>query len=602
MRNKLLLAGAALAGTAAFLPAIAQQQAAPAVQPAQPQTSPPATQPSTAPEAGAEPAQTEPRRRAARPAVSGPAEGETGIAELTAEDLPPPPPPVEIPDHARRDPWLVGRLDPAQTGLGSTVWGGAHGDFLSILLRRMDAPLASRWAHMALRNALIAQVRAPREVHPADWVAERAWLLLRMGEADAARMLVSGVDVDDFTPKMFQVAVQSALANSDAPALCPLQEGIRKVEERIAPLVDAMCASLSGEPESAAAQLEAVRRRGRVSGIDLVLAEKVVGAGADTNRAVTVEWEPVERLDAWRFGLASATGMAPPDRLISAASPQLRAWQARAPMLTPQQRLASARIATGLGVLSSQALTDLYSAIYDATGPDELSQTDAWQLRLAFLGRDLETRLGAMRKLWRQDGNSLEREASRALLGRAAARVTPSAELQGDAANLIASMLAAGLDSDAARWASVVDEFDDAVADRCWAMLALAAPDASRLDLSGGRISNFISRDDSRAKHRSALLVGALAGLGRIGAEQADDLNRRHGLRIERRSRWTQMIDASAAQRQSGTVLVLVGTGLQSPDLDRIPPSHLFHAVAALRRTRQDFTARMMAAEALSRT
>jgi hypothetical protein len=33
-----------------------------------------------------------------------------------------------------------------------------------------------------------------------------------------------------------------------------------------------------------------------------------------------------------------------------------------------------------------------------------------------------------------------------------------------------------------------------------------------------------------------------------------------------------------------------------------VPPSHLYHAVAALSRTGQGFTARMIAAEALSRT
>jgi hypothetical protein len=595
MRNKLLLAGAAFAGAAAFLPAIAQE----AAQPATPETAAPAPQAETQPGAEPEQRETAPVRRAPRESSS--AESDSAITELTAEELPPPPPPVEIPEHARRDPALVGRLDPFEIGLGSTVWGGAHGDFLSILLRRMDTPLASRWAHIALRNALLARAPSPRQVHPADWVAERAWLLLRMGEADAARMLVAGIDVADFTPKLFQVAAQSALASADASALCPLEEGLAKVEQRIAPLVDAICASLSGEPESAAAQMESIRRRGRIGGIDLVLAEKVVGAGADTNRAVTVEWEPVDRLDSWRFGLAAATGMAPPDRLLGAARPQLQAWLARAPLLSPQQRLASARIATGLGVLSSQALTDLYSAIYDVTSPDDLPQTDAWQLRVAFVGSDLQTRLGAMRKLWGQDRNSFEREASRALLGRAAARIAPNAELEGDAANLIASMLAAGLDKDAARWAAVLDDMEDENADECWAMLALSAPDAAQVDI-GGRLSGFIGRDGSRAKHRSAVLVGALAGLGRISADQADDLNRSHGLRIERRSRWTQMIDAGAVQGQAGTVLVLTGIGLQSPQLDRIPPAHIFHAVAALRRTGQDFTARMLAAEALSRT
>ena len=160
-------------------------------------------------------------------------ESETGITAISAEELPPPTPPVELPEHARRDPWVVGRLDPVKLGLGVNPWGTASGAFLSSLMRRTDTPIASRWAHIALRNALLAKVRAPRNVNPVDWVAERAWLLLRMGEADAARMLVSGVDVDKFTPKMFQVAVQSALANADPAGLCPLLDGVRKVEPRV---------------------------------------------------------------------------------------------------------------------------------------------------------------------------------------------------------------------------------------------------------------------------------------------------------------------------------------------------------------------------------
>lgn len=599
MRNKLLLSGAALLGVAA-LPAIAQQVAQPAPT-TQPQPSAPVTQSTPAQQPGAEPVEAQPSRRAS-PRRDSVGESETGISEISAEELPPPPPPVEIPEFARRDPQTVGRLDPQQLNLGALPWGGAHGDFLSTLLRRMDTPLASRWVHIGLRNGLLARAPAPRGVHPADWVAERAWLLLRMGEADAARMLVSGVDVDDFTPKLFQVAVQSALANADAPALCPLQKGIEKVEPRIVPLVQAMCSALVGEPESAAAQLEAVRRRGTIDGIDLVLAQKVVGAAADTNRAVTVEWEPVNRLDSWRFGLATATGMSPPERLLESAAPRVRGWHARTPLLTPQQRLASARIATGLGVLSSQALTDLYSAIYDSTGPDELSETDAWQLRLAFVGKDLETRLAAMRRLWGQDNDSLQIEASRALLGRAAARVQPSAELETDAVNLVASMLAAGLDREAARWAAVADSMDDAQSDAVWAMLAVGAPDSAQRDISSGRISAFIGRDQSSGKHRSALLVGALAGLGRIDSDQLNALNRRHGLRLERQSRWTQMIDASARLRQGGTVLALTGTGFQGSDLARLPPAHLFRSVAALRRTGQDYTARMIAAETLART
>ena len=594
MRAKPLLALST--AIALSLPALAQV--------AQPVPQTPAAeqpQPSEQPQAESE-AQDQGRRSSpARRPPAASSEAEIGVAELDLLQLAPPPP-VEIPDQARRDPFVAGPLRPEALGLGETPWGASSGAFLSTLLRRTDAPLASRWAHIALRNALLAGARAPRNVNPVDWTAERAWLLLRMGEADGARMLVAGVDVDKFTPKMFQVAVQAALASADPPALCPLEGGIREHEPRVAPLIDAMCASLSGEPESAAAQIDNARRRGRIGGIDLVLAQKVVGAGSDTGRAVTVEWEPVQSLSSWRFGLAAATGMTPPERLMRAASPQVRAWQARAPLLTPEQRLASARIATGLGVFSSQALVDLYSSIYDSTEPDDLPGTDAWQLRLAFVGRTPEARLAAMRRLWDIGDGPLELEASRALVARAAARIAPDAELERDAPNLIASMLAAGLDREAARWSGAVRGMDESPADRSWAMLALAAPETRGLDLSVGRITSFIGRDNSPGKRRSALLVAGLTGLGRLDLGAADRLNSRHNLRIGRKTRWTRLIDQAAALRQPGTVLVLTGVGFQTSRFDRLPPSHMFHAVAALRRTGQDFTARMIAAEALART
>ena len=592
--SRLLAAGAAIA---LAIPALAQVAApsnvatpapAPTPAPAQPAPSGTLTTPTPAPS----------------PAPDSVGEVQVGVTDGTPIELVQEvAPPIEYPDHARRDPRFAGRLDAADLGLDAAPFGGASGAYVATLMRRMQTPLASRWAHIALRNVLLARVPAPRNINPVDWTAERAWLLVRMGEADSARMLVSSVDVDRFTPRMFQVGVQSALANADPAGLCPLEQGIEKVEPNIYQLVDAMCSALAGEPEAAAEQVDSARRRGRVRGIDLELAQKVVGAGGNTRRAVTIEWEPVDRLDTWRFGLATATGMTFPDRLINDAPPQLRAWQAAAPMLTPQDRLASAQIAAGLGVFSSQSLVDLYSLIYEATSPDDLPDTPAWQLRLAFVGKDLDTRLGAMRKLWDASKDPLQAEAARAMLGKAAALVTPSKDLQTDAPNLIASMLAAGYDRDAARWARAVNQMDDQYADQAWAMLALGAPDGtSNVDVSAGRISKFIDRDNSEGKKRSALLVAGLAGLGRIDTATAGRLSNRHGLRLGHRSSWTKLIDRAAALGQSGTVLVMTGTGLQAATFADIPPAHVFHSVAALKRTGQDYTTRMIAAEALART
>jgi len=581
MRIKPLLIASAAAVLA--LPALAQQTAPTQPAPATPvqneQAADTSTQTETAAEGGAD---------------------ETAVEEVSSANLVQLTPAVEYPGWARRDPWTVGAIRPSDAGLGDDAWGTTSGTFLSTLMRRMDTPLASRWLHIALRDALLAKLHAPADVHPVDWTAERAWLLLRLGEADAARLLVAGVDTDRFTPKMVQVAVQSALANADAPALCPLEDGIRKYDANVLALVRAMCASLAGEPDNASAMIDQARRYGRIGGVDLALAEKVVGAGGNGGRSATIEWDPVDSLTAWRFGLATGTGMVIPDRLINGSPAQLRAFQARAPLLTPQQRLPSAQIAAGLGVFSSQTMVDLYSAIYDTTDPNDLSGSDAWQLRQAFVGKDRDTKLDAIRKLLGTGKDSLTREAARALVARAATLVEPDAKLAKDAPELISAMLAGGYDQAAARWIGAVGRMDDADNDRCWAMLALAAPDIA--DVGTSRITSFIRRDNSRNHVRSALLVAGLAGLGRISADTANSLNRKYDLGLGHVTSWTKAIDAAAARGDGGTVLVLAGSGFQTPYFDRVPSSHMYHAIAALNRTGLGFDARMIAAEALSRT
>ncbi|HWU92217.1 MAG TPA: hypothetical protein VN106_03105 [Sphingomicrobium sp.] len=600
MRTKALLIGGCGAVLAAAIPAIAQQASQPQPAPAQAQApAPKASPPATAP---APIGVSTTNSLSESDLSSSPDAGDSGIEEVSAASLPPPPPPVEYPGFARRDPWVVGRLDPGALGLGLDPWGTADGAFLSSLMRSMDTPLASRWVHMALRGALLAKAHAPANVNPIDWAAERAWLLLRMGEAAGARMIVADVDADRFTPKMVQVGVQSALANADPAALCPLEPGIRQYEQRIRPLVAAMCASLAGEPQSAAAQIEDARRHGRFDSIDLALADKVVGSGANTGRAATIEWDPVDSLTAWRFGLSAATGIVPPDRLLNPASLQLRAFEARAPLLPAAQRLNSALIAAGLGVFSSQSLIDLYSTIYDSTDPGELPSTDAWQVREAFVGKDTDARLAAIRKLIGSAKDPLTREAMRAVVARAATLIDPDPKLAKDAPDLISAMLAAGYDRAAARWVGAVSRMDGDNADRAWAMLALASPDGTRMDVGSGRIGSFIKNDSSHGKVRSALLVAGLAGLGRIDTAEAQDLSRRYGLGVGHVTSWTRMIDAAAGRGQSATVLLLTGTGFQTAQWKDVPASHMFHVTAALEHTGQDFTARMIAAEALSRT
>jgi len=605
-RSKLfLLGGAASLGLA--IPALSQETPEPLLPPGFGDPKAPLPPPVEDPAAPAPlPAPETPGTTTPAPISSLPP-SETTVVETTSdENLPeieavePPPPPIEIPDESRRPVDVVGVLEPGGGGLGTGTFQRANGRFLSTLMRELDAPLPSRWTSMLLRRALLSRAPAPAFVNPVDWVAERAWLLLRMGEADAARMLVQSIDVDRFTPKMFSIAVQTALATSDPMALCPLvAPGRETSDEPVWPLAEAMCSALEGEPGKASQLIDQARRRSRAGGIDITLAEKIVGAGANTRRAVTIQWDDVDRLNSWRYGLATATGVEIPATLINRAGAHVRAWQARAPMLPIEQRVDAAQTAASLGVFSSAALVDMYSLIADTTDPAEFAGTVGGKLRAAYVARDPNARVAAMRDLWDDGDGAVQRHARRILTATAASRIRPSEAHGRNAAELIASMLSAGYDAQAARWAGVVEAMEGEEAERAWGLLAVASPRLVEVDAA--RIETYRESDESAGDHRSRLLLAALAGLGRIDAETATQMASDMGFELQRQSRWSRMLERAAETVQPGTVALLAAVGMQTGDWRGVPANHLYQIVGALRRVGLEYEARMIAAEALYR-
>jgi hypothetical protein len=517
------------------------------------------------------------------------------------EQLPVRPPRLfDVPEEARRTADVVGPLDEANWGLGFNAFGSADGAYLSSLMRRLDAPLPSRWTSMLLRRALLSQVPSPRKVVPVDWVAQRAWLLLRMGEADGARILVQSVEVPEYTPTMIQVAVQAALATSDPAGLCPLVEPGRAIsEEPVWALSDAMCAALSGEGARASVVLGQARNRSGVSPIDASLAQKIIGAASDVRRAVRINWEQVSELNSWRFGLATAAGIELPPALVNRTGRHVQAWLARAPMVPFEQRIAAADVAASLGVFSNAAMVDLYSMIGDTFEGGEGPGAAARRLREAYVHGRASERVERMRQLWNEASSPDQRHARRILTAVAAARIAPAEEHQRHAADLIASMLTGGFDREAGRWAQVVEAADD-TDDRAWALLAVASPTAA-VDVSSGRISAFQGRDESRGALRSRMLLAALAGLGRIDAAGAGELAGDMGLQLGRQDSWTRALDEAARARQPGTVALLAAIGMQTGDWNGVPPEHLYRIVRALTAVGHEYEARMIAAEALSR-
>lgn len=508
----------------------------------------------------------------------------------------------DVPDAARRPTDHIGILPPAVTGIAADGFGAEDGRFLGTLVNRLDAPIASRWLSMLLRRVLTTDLFTPTNVDPADWAAARAALLVRMGEAEAARALVQRVDVDRATPALHAAILDAALASADPAALCPVADAAEQASDAPPwPLARAMCAALAGDGGTAAGLFDRARGLGKMGGVDLQLAGRVIGAGGNARRIADINWAGVDALTPWRFGLASAVGLTIPASLLDDGGLAMQAWRARAPMLPLATRLAAERTAATLGVISAADLVDAYSAAADDGDPNATDKSPAGRLRAAYAAADRTDRVAALRALWADPADERDGYAARILTARAAARVPPADDYRADASALIAAMLSAGLDVQAARWSNLAETLKGDNGEEARALLAVGAPSAV-VTLAADAVSGFGSGGRGAARLRAQDLLAALAGLGRLDPRTVDGLAASLAVPLDARNPWTRAIDGAAARGEGATVILLAAVGMQTDDWTQVEPAFLFHIVAALRRTGYEPEARMIAAEALSRT
>ncbi|MBH1998386.1 MAG: hypothetical protein I8H96_04540 [Sphingomonadaceae bacterium] len=529
--------------------------------------------------------------------VAAAADNAAAEEELTPEELAAQKAKYDLPETARRALDRIGPLTPQTRGMEPDAFGAQSGKFLATLMQQTHAPIVSRWASILLRRALLSATDTPRDIDGADWTAERAWLLLRMGEADSARLMVQSVDADRYTPRLYAIAMQTYLATADPAGLCPLSDGaLRFSKEPGWDMTRAICPALSGDQGTASGALNQAQRRGVVRGIDYRLAEKVVGTGFNARRSVKIEWDGVDRLTAWRFGLATALNVEIPETLYGTVGPHVRAWEARAPALSAVRRRPGVEIAARMGVFSSAALVDFYGELgSDGDAPAELAdRVDA--LRTANSGNTVGSRIGAMQTLW-QDGAKADYVGLIATARAAAALPVAQTDAQA-AANLIASMLTAGYDRNAARWARALGQMNGDGAAQFWGLLAVGAPSAV-VDMNVGRVTTYIGE---AGPEKGRMLIAALAGLSRVSAQDGATLARDNGFSLAADSRWARAIGAAAQRGEKATVALLAAVGMQGSEWSRLPPAHLYHVVAALHRVGLDPEARMIAAEAITRS
>lgn len=598
-RAAALFAGASFAALVA-LPVLGQESLLPPGFDQPPPKAAPAPSPTPAPAPVASPTPRPSPTAAPRPV----APSANGITVATGDPLLPPqegdaleeeeteapPPRYDLPPGSRRLTTRVGLLSAENGGLAPDAFGN-RGRYAIALMDATREPQVSRWSAILLRRALMSGVDTPSTVNGADFVAARAWLLLRQGEAQAARMLVQSVDPDKASTRLRGVAMQVFLANADPAGLCPYVPAEAGRGNRTWDLVQAMCAAMVGESGTAGAILERVRRSGRIAAIDVKLAEKVIGAGINSRRSATVLWDDVEELTPWRFGLATATGVAIPDNLWRTATPSMRGWAVQAPMIPLEQRLPLAPEAAAKGILSARAYIDLVAMAADGEAPTDDVADMGRAVRLAFVAADLADRVNSISALM----TATSGYSGHVLAARPAARVGPVPLGEDQAFAMLGAMFAGGLDRNAIAWAPRIQ-----VGTPAWGLLAVGSP-RPLVGVNAGQVADFASADDSETSLRTRFLAASLIGLGRVDAGDAADLAEEYDLALNRETRWSRGIALAAERGEAGMVALLVAVGLQGRDWQSIPPSRLYHITAALRRVGLGAEARMIAAEAVTR-
>lgn len=499
----------------------------------------------------------------------------------------------DIPAAARRATSRVGILALSEGGFPSQALARQPGSLVAAALAGTKGPLVSRWGHIMLRRTLVSRLAAPVGMEPVQFAALRAGVLNRMGEYAAARALAQDVDTANWNDPLTDAALTAYIAEADIVGTCPavrLQGGHRDDPQWT--MLQAICDAYAGEETRAGQQLNRALSRGIAPQIDILLAQRYAGAAGAGRKAVDIEWDGVDDLNPWRFALANAVGEEIPERLRDGAGPYYRRIWATAPMLGLPLRAEGAFLAAGQGILSARAMVDLYAQIY---ADDEITgdiATLSTRLREAYVAADPGDRMSAIEDVWAGNG---EQEYGRLVLtAYAAARMPANDRYSGSAGLLIASMLAAGLDRDAALWANVVKEGSQG-----WALLALANPRGARV--SEGAVDSYLDDDDSNEQRKSAFLVAGLAGLGRLDDAAAQDLAKRLGVNLTAHTRWTRMIDRAAQANNPALVAILAGVGMQGDSWDRMTARHLYRIVSSLHRVGLDAEARMIAAEAVAR-
>ncbi|MEO0883970.1 MAG: hypothetical protein AAFY34_14745 [Pseudomonadota bacterium] len=492
-------------------------------------------------------------------------------------------------------PWTVGFLEADQQGFPPNLWTTSDPDRLLDLLGTIETQNLSPGEHALLRQILYSPGNPPEGDKVNDLMAERARLLLELGEADAAVTLLPLVQtyVGELDPE--ETAIDLLLGLGNHESACAASESEAR-EGAFWAKLRATCFALDENSQGAELALELAISEGVDDPWFYEAVFAAVGLAPDP---------PSARYDSGiALTLSKKAGLPVPTDAIAGSRLDLTAAIAQSTELQPELRVLAAGLAAEKGLIGADEHRATYEALLAQEAFTPRSELDGaitanWvgeastETKSRLLNAALETAEGhisryhAVSRLLLEDINALDKDNASLRYGLAFARAN----------------LAAGDVATAGQWANAVSEnseSNDNAFEVAWSLGLMRLADADAEVASANElIARLIDSTDSPAKQaalqRLLVLWSAfdleLGSEGRliVASEPADA-----GAPI---SPWLLRGLRAAAKDGASAELSLQVLAITSGDPSTIQAADLAQIIEALRLAGAEDAARQLALE-----
>ena len=510
----------------------------------------------------------------------------------------------------------VGLIDPAEGGLGISIWNGSKRALIEKLLTRLPARTRSVATRKLAVRLLATRAEAPQGASSGpDLLTSRVSRMVELGEVDAASRLANQISVERTDEALARNAVEALFLQNDNAGACQrVRDFVRRSLDAYWQRAFAFCLLLSGDGARADIIVDILSERGED---DIELFSELIETLNGGEPAAVESLPDPAGLD---LAMMRAANIRLPADVLSSDRPAVLRTVVASPNADLDLRLEAGERAFLYGAIDAEGLNELYAAVpwQETELKDPVTTAEsAWGprgrallLRTAAAGESpsmqaliLSRAFGLARE---KGGHDIVRGASAPILK----SIPPGPALGWFAPEAVSTLLATG-DVEAARaWLRLADgddetgpQTDETIA-RLWALGVLATPMPGETEVDEQALQEWrrAAFAENPEAGRSATVLalslfealGVAAGPGRWSALLAEGLP---GQVPAPNVAWARALDEASADGRVGETVLIALLGLAGPNSDPPGAAAIRKAVESLRRIGLEAEARALALE-----